>query len=542
MFCKKCGKEIRENTKFCPRCGNPVNVVEIKDCENLKPGTGKKNKRLFAIIAGAVIIVAVGGAAFVSLKDQKVKKQYTAYVDVGNKYLEEMDYEKAEASYLKAIKINPKEKESYMKLADIYMAQDEQDKATEILKQAVENIDEKDSEDVVERYNLYSYVDKVLIPQIGKVEEGTYECNYDNWGDSFILYPVSTEKGVMNWYIADYDGDGTEELLVLILNKQKEAGEGDLISRNRISLQMYASEGNEVVLKDEYEALDPVLGVGDQEDDGIFLQRKDNLIYICGSNYSTVNYADGATIKSFMLSYKEEKFIQEAEIDKFTSSLSLPILEYFEENIDKMCELTEKLGLDNETAHLKAGSWPCFIFSDKVDKILVRIVGHNEGYDSVQFYKNYQLEYLGKVVLEVKYGELQVESEQYEQETKGLYESTEENQDDTISNQANAIVGNWTIDAEATNANNENSLSTEFGSGISYGDDITFNDDGSFSWYVGIGNGGEGTYVNENGTISGTYTSYEDGSQRNIDMIVSDDEIIMNIWGDDSYHIYWKKR
>lgn len=542
MFCKKCGKEIRENTKFCPRCGNPVNVVETKDCENPKPGAGKKNKRLFAIITGVVIIVAVGGAAFVSLKDQKVKKQYSACVDVGNKYLEELDYEKAEASYLKAIKINPKEKESYMKLADIYMAQDEQDKATEILKQAVENIDEKASEDVVERYNLYSYVDKVLIPQMGKVEEGIYECNYDNWEDSFILYPVSTEKGVMNWYIADYDGDGTEELLVLILDKQKEAGEGDLISRNRISLQMYASEGNEVVLKDEYEALDPVLGVGDQEDDGIFLQRKDNLIYICGSNYSTVNYADGATIKSFMLSYKEGKFIQEAEIDKFTSSLSLPVLERRKENIDKMCELTEKLGLDNETAHLKAGSWPCFIFTDKVDKILVRIVGHNEGYDSVQFYKNYQLEYLGKVVLEVKYGELQVESEQYEQETKGLYESIEENQDDTISNQANALVGNWTIDAEATNANNEHSLSIEFGSGISSGDGITFNEDGSFSWYVGIGNGGEGTYVNENGTISGTYTSYEDGSQRNIDMIVSDDEIIMNIWGDDSYHVYWKKR
>ena len=103
-------------------------------------------------------------------------------------------------------------------------------------------------------------------------------------------------------------------------------------------------------------------------------------------------------------------------------------------------------------------------------------------------------------------------------------------------------MGNWTIDAEATNVNNENSLRTEFGSGISSGDDITFNEDGSFSWYVGIGNGGEGTYVNENGTISGTYTSYEDGSQRNIDMIISGDEIIMNIWGDDSYHVYWKKR
>ena len=540
MFCRKCGKEIRENTKFCPQCGNPVNAIETKEHGNPKARAGKKNKRLFAIIVGAVIIVAVGGGFFVALKDQKVKKQYSVCVDVGNKYLEEMDYEKAEASYLKAIKINPKEKESYMKLADIYMAQGEQDKATEILKQAIENIDEKDSEDVVERYNLYSYVDKVLIPQIGRVEEGTYECNYGNLGNGFELYPVSTEKGVMNWYIADYDGDGTEELLVLILDKQKETSEGNSISRNRILLQMYASEKDKVTLQDESEGLSPVLGTGDLEDDGIFLKRKENVIYICGSNYGLVsNYADGATVKSFIISYKDGKFVQEAGLDQATAS-STP--EDYVEIVDKMCELTERLGLSNETEQLRSSGWPRFLFTDEVDKTLLRIDGYNEGFDSTMFYQTSQVEYLGKVVLEVKYGELHFESVEKETETNDLNESTEENQDDRISNQEGDIVGNWTIDAEATNVNNENSLRTEFGSGISSGDDITFNEDGSFSWYVGIGNGGEGTYVNENGTISGTYTSYEDGSQRNIDMIISGDEIIMNIWGDDSYHVYWKKR
>ena len=537
MICKKCGKEIKEHMKFCPQCGNPVNVVPI---DNNAKKKSKTRKKLFLIIAGVVIIVAVGGASFVALQGQKTEKQYTAYVDDGNKYLEEMDYEKAEASYLKAIRIKPKEKESYMKLADIYMVQDEQDKATAILKQAVENIDEKDSVDVVARYNLYSYVDKVLIPQTGKVEEGTYECNYDYWGDSFALYPVNTEKGVMNWQIADYDGDGTEELLVLVLDNQQNANEGDVIPQNKILLQMYASEGNEVSLKDEYEGLTPVLGGGDQEDDGIFLKRKDNLIYICGSSYSAVShYADGATVKSFILSYKDGKFIQEAGLDQATAS-STP--EDYVEIVDKMCELTERLGLSNETEQLRSSGWPRFLFTDEVDKTLLRIDGYNEGFDSTMFYQTSQVEYLGKVVLEVKYGELHFESVEKETETKDLNESTEENQDDTISNQEGDIVGNWTIDAEATNVNNENSLRTEFGSGISSGDDITFNEDGSFSWYVGIGNGGEGTYVNENGTISGTYTSYEDGSQRSIDMIISGDEIIMNIWGDDSYHVYWKKR
>ena len=424
MICKKCGKEIKEHMRFCPQCGNPVNVVPIDNNVKKKSKTRKKGKRLFLIIAGVVIIAAVGGASFVALQGQKAEKQYTAYVDDGNKYLEEMDYEKAEASYLKAIRIKPKEKESYMKLADIYMVQDEQDKATAILKQAIENIDEKDSADVVARYNLYSYVDKVLIPQMGKVEEGTYECNYDYWGDSFVLYPVSTENGVMNWQIADYDGDGIEELLVLVLDNQQNVNGGDAISQNKILLQMYANEGNEVSLKDEYEGLTPILGGGDQEDDGIFLKKKDDLIYICGSNYSAVShYADGATVKSFILSYKDGKFVQEAGLDQATSS-STP--EGYEEIIDKMCELTEQLGLSNETEQLRAGGWPRFLFSDEVDKMLLRISGHNEGFDSTMFYQTNQIEYLGKVILEVTYGKNQLESTVSAQTEENSDESTKE--------------------------------------------------------------------------------------------------------------------
>lgn len=36
---------------------------------------------------------------------------------------------------------------------------------------------------------------------------------------------------------------------------------------------MYESEKNEIVLKDEYKALYPVIGAGDEEDDGIFLKK-----------------------------------------------------------------------------------------------------------------------------------------------------------------------------------------------------------------------------------------------------------------------------
>ena len=89
MFCTKCGNEIPEGSKFCPRCGNPVagspvaKKSETKNTEEKKPeqskvaagkaaleavkpvtgGMGKKpnikwdKKKLFAI--GAVVVVLV---------------------------------------------------------------------------------------------------------------------------------------------------------------------------------------------------------------------------------------------------------------------------------------------------------------------------------------------------------------------------------------------------------------------------------------------------------------------------------------------------
>lgn len=43
-------------------------------------------------------------------KNEKKIKEYKNQIAQGNKYVEDLDYEKAEESYLKAIKIDPKRK------------------------------------------------------------------------------------------------------------------------------------------------------------------------------------------------------------------------------------------------------------------------------------------------------------------------------------------------------------------------------------------------------------------------------------------------
>lgn len=541
MFCKKCGEQIGEDLRFCPKCGTPVNLPTGAD----EKVTGRKHGKLKVIslaIVAVILIGAAGGAFYFVSKDQNEKKQYALCLDSGNKYLEDMDYEKAEVSYLEAIKIKPKEKESYMKLADVYMAQDEQEKATAILKKALDNIAEENSEDVEERYNLYSYVNRVLVSRMGRVEEGIYECNYSNWGGDggIVLYPVSTEKGVMNWQVADYDGDGTEELLVLILENQSDASAGDTRPRNKVILQMYANEGSTVVLKDQYEGLEPVLGSGDTEDDGIFLKKNGDLTYICGSNSGLINtFADGTTVKSFILSYQEGKFVYEAGLEQATSS-SIPT--DYAGTVNKMCELTEQLGLSNETAQLWENGWPRFAFTDEVDKTLLRIVGHNKGFDATKFYRSSLPEYLGKVVVELKYGEMQA----YESEPEPTVETPNEQveQNNTSQDQMPDITGDWTIDEERTNANNEDGLWRAFGSSIESGYNLSFDGMGSFAWYIGY-DGGNGSYTIEENSISAVCNMDNGIGQKSMTMTWENDDIIMRMSDIDTgfdYVVYWKKK
>lgn len=71
------------------------------------------------ILAAWILLIAIGISAFFIVKGQHVKKQYQSSLEAGDKYLENLDYEKAEDAYLQAIKISPKEKESYEKLFSI---------------------------------------------------------------------------------------------------------------------------------------------------------------------------------------------------------------------------------------------------------------------------------------------------------------------------------------------------------------------------------------------------------------------------------------
>ena len=414
MFCKNCGKQIKDDAHFCPHCGKGVGLSDEIQSKINSTYMKKKRAKWPLVLAFFVFVISVGIAmSYVGRKADNVKKNnnYQALVDAGNKYIEDLDYEKAEDKYLKAISIEPKKKEPYIKLADLYMAQGKQKKATNILKKAVKNIDTEESEEIQQRYDLYTYVDKVLIPKEGQCKEGKYECAYERTSNNGIcVKSLQSQKGVMNWNITDYDNDDYEELLVLMLKNNEADYDGLTEKRNAVYLQMYKMVNGKVTLQDEYRGLYPVLGYGDDENAGIFLLTKDNKTYICGSNEELVHtYADGSTIKSFVLTYENNKFVENAgQTEPMSGSDFMP-----GETQQKMIDTLTKLGMNKDAGRIKETGKAVFEFQDSVDKTLLRIQGKNEGFDSDKVYGNatnsiqgYNPKDFGKVVLQIKYGDI----------------------------------------------------------------------------------------------------------------------------------------
>lgn len=421
MFCEKCGMKLAENAKFCQRCGAPVRPApagnspgpdspgqSLQYSYSSQPSAKKKMKK-WPFILAAVLILAIactiGGILL--FRDISEKNNFANYISSAQRYLEEMDYEKAEDAYLKAIKIDPKQAEPYLKLADIYTAGNESDKAEAILKQGAEKTD---NPDIIGRYSLYTYTEDFLIPTENEVKEGEYICEYTS-GDSLpVLENADTEPGILTSRIRDFDGDGAEELLVLVL-KYEETNAGHLIlpadyACHKVYMRMYELNEGEVILQDEVPAIYPVLGAGDYEEAGIFIQESEGTIYIGGSSDNLI--AGGATttsmIDSFVMTYDGGAFTKLAGYDEPALGTTFDD----ESTPDKMAELLEDIGLEDAVGDMRKYSIAVLDFQADFDDLLMYVSGENDGSgDKEQYYSGFmegvqRPELLGKVVFRLQ--------------------------------------------------------------------------------------------------------------------------------------------
>lgn len=231
MKCGNCGKENNDMAKFCAFCGAPLNIGSgngqlannMESAENHKTAAEagdvlkKKKGRKWPWIFCIVIILAVASVGGITLfLGKHEEKQYEGMIDSGNRYFEEMDYEKAKDSYLQAISIDPKQKEPYLRLIDIYIEQEQYDLIVETAENArneVPSEDQKEFEEVIRTWeNIVDYA-WIVEPEI-EADDINYICGVPYETDDYYMIENDRNAQYMNSY-AVITADGLTRLIGL---------------------------------------------------------------------------------------------------------------------------------------------------------------------------------------------------------------------------------------------------------------------------------------------------------------------------------------
>lgn len=150
------------------------------------------SKEKIIIVCVAVVALIAIIVIAMNVNANKSNNELQKLLDLGNKYLAEMDYEQAIVAFQNAIDIDPKCEDAYDALIDIYIELGDYDSALEITQMAMENVDNVDyfAERIIEVNELVNQqqllakekneIDKTKIEQKDKVdvsEEETSELN-----------------------------------------------------------------------------------------------------------------------------------------------------------------------------------------------------------------------------------------------------------------------------------------------------------------------------------------------------------------------------
>ena len=212
----------------------------------------KKQKSVKYIVPCIIIVVISIIISLVFVFNHTNTKEYDNKLEEAQKYVEEMDYEKAEATYLEAIKIDSKQSKAYLKLADIYVKQNKIDKFINILEKGIKNVDKDDRKKLEKKLSsvdnqtkansMYAKKFKSYLKKYGSVSE-----KYIN-NDDYNMYL----EGLCYSKMLDFNNDGVEELLLVYYDQGDKGYHYDIYgySDNKIK-QLESSKNGFKSIKDK---------------------------------------------------------------------------------------------------------------------------------------------------------------------------------------------------------------------------------------------------------------------------------------------------
>ena len=241
MYCGRCGTYNDESHAFCENCGNRLGGETIRHPQAPQKNDDGNNRLLILIITGIILLIMIlGGIFWIHISE---KKEYQQQVTLGDQYLEEKNYEKAETSYQKAITISPRQPRPYIRLAEVYIETEEYHQAVEVLKQGMEAVREEQVQILQEQLTVVeeTYINRETEDTAGTKQEADggdpaqdaaataqqvlglaylADRTYDMWyekTDQGIQCSSIADAGVLSADLYDYDSDGQDEILAVII-------------------------------------------------------------------------------------------------------------------------------------------------------------------------------------------------------------------------------------------------------------------------------------------------------------------------------------
>lgn len=104
-----------------------------------------KKFRISHFLLAILMVVTLFGCSGNKGSAEDAGMNWQEQYDLGIRYLSEGNYEEAIIAFTAAIEIDPKQADAYIGLAETYIAQDNPEKAAEVLEQALEAIGENDT-------------------------------------------------------------------------------------------------------------------------------------------------------------------------------------------------------------------------------------------------------------------------------------------------------------------------------------------------------------------------------------------------------------
>lgn len=171
--------------------------------DNSNAKIGKANKKLIVILLSIITLVAAVAICFaIYLNSNSLFGRLQQQLDLGYKYLEELNYEQAIAAFEAAIEIDPKNVEAYKGLIDAYIQNGDDQLAIEAAQRAFEETEDEHFLRIIEELS----VEDEAVDALG-IEDDVFQ----SVGDVYLVQSAlirDAEEYMMSTYDY-YDGGYT---------------------------------------------------------------------------------------------------------------------------------------------------------------------------------------------------------------------------------------------------------------------------------------------------------------------------------------------